>query len=224
MKIIAHIYTDFTEKFGIPRQSGLVEGTLGRIVFEPEYRNPDALRGIEKYSHLWIIWQFSQSVLDTWHATVRPPRLGGNVSVGVFASRSPMRPNPIGLSCVKLVDVIKTENEGTVLIVSGADMLDGTPIYDIKPYLSFTDSHPDAIDGFAGDVFERKLTVVDNGMLDDIEPKTAKIIKELLSQDPRPQYKSDPERIYGMAYGGYNVRFRVDGGEVYIIDVSKNNT
>ena len=223
MKIIAHIYTDFTEKFGIPRQSGLVDETLGRIVFEPEYRNPDALRGIEKYSHLWIIWQFSESILDSWHATVRPPRLGGNTSVGVFASRSPMRPNPIGLSSVRLVDVIKSESDGTVLIVSGADMLNGTPIYDIKPYLSFTDSHPDAIDGFAGDVFERKLTVIDNGLLYDIEPKTAKIIKELLSQDPRPQYKSDPERVYGMAYGGYNVKFKVEGERLYIIEVEGNN-
>ena len=160
MKIIAHIYTDFTEKFGIPLQSGLVEGTLGRVVFEPEYRNPDALRGIEKYSHLWIIWQFSESVLDTWHATVRPPRLGGNASVGVFASRSPMRPNPIGLSSVKLVDVVKTDNEGTVLIVSGADMLDGTPIYDIKPYVSYSDCHTDAVSGFADPVKEYSLNVV----------------------------------------------------------------
>ena len=219
MKIIAHIYTDFTEKFGIPRQSGLVDEALGKIVFEPEYRNPDALRGIEKYSHLWIIWQFSESILDSWHATVRPPRLGGNTSVGVFASRSPMRPNPIGLSSVRLVDVIKSESDGTILIVSGADMLNGTPIYDIKPYLSFTDSHPDAIDGFAGDVFERKLTVIDNGMLDDIEPKTAKIINDLLSQDPRPQYKNDPERIYGMAYGEYNVKFKVAGERLYITEV-----
>ena len=223
MKIIAHIYTDFTEKFGIPRQSGLVDDTLGKIVFEPECRNPDALRGIEKYSHLWIIWQFSESILDSWHATVRPPRLGGNTSVGVFASRSPMRPNPIGLSSVRLVDVIKTESDGPVLVVSGADMLNGTPIYDIKPYLSFTDSHPDAIDGFAGDVFERKLTVVDNGMLDDIEPKTAKIIKELLSQDPRPQYKNDPERVYGMAYGKYNVKFKVEGERLYITEIAENS-
>ena len=222
MKIIAHIYTDFTEKFGIPRQSGLVDEALGKIVFEPEYRNPDALRGIEKYSHLWIIWQFSESILESWHATVRPPRLGGNTSVGVFASRSPMRPNPIGLSSVRLVDVIKTESDGTILIVSGADMLNGTPIYDIKPYLSFTDSHPDAIDGFAGDVFERKLTVIDNGLLDDIDPKTAKIIKDLLSQDPRPQYKNDPERIYGMAYGEYNVKFKVEGERLYITEVEGN--
>ena len=222
VKPVAYIHTDFKEKFGIPRQSGRAPSLTAEIIFTTEYRNPDALRGIEKYSHLWIIWQFSESILDSWHATVRPPRLGGNTSVGVFASRSPMRPNPIGLSSVRLVDVIKSESDGTILIVSGADMLNGTPIYDIKPYLSFTDSHPDAIDGFAGDVFERKLTVVDNGMFDDIEPKTAKIIKELLSQDPRPQYKSDPERVYGMAYGGYNVKFKVEGEWLYITEVEGN--
>ena len=153
MKIIAKIYTEFDEKFGIPRQSGLVEETVGKIVFEPEYRNPEALRGIDGYSHLWLLWQFSEAVRDDWSPTVRPPRLGGNKRMGVFATRSPFRPNPIGLSSVRLLEVRQTKNEGTVLIVGGADILSGTPIYDVKPYLAFTDSHPDAIGGFADKVF-----------------------------------------------------------------------
>ena len=159
MKIIAKIYTEFDEKFGIPRQSGIVDETVGRIVFEPEYRNPEALRGIEGYSHLWLIWQFSEAVRDVWSPTVRPPRLGGNKRMGVFATRSPYRPNPIGLSSVRLIDIEHTETEGTVLIVGGADLLSGTPIYDIKPYLAFTDSHPDAIGGFADGVRDYGLKV-----------------------------------------------------------------
>ncbi len=222
MKIIAHIYTDFNEKFGIPRQSGLVDDVVGRIVFEPEYRNPDALKGIEEFSHLWLIWQFSESILENWQATVRPPRLGGRKTVGVFATRSPMRPNPIGLSSVKLEGIEKTQKNGSILVVRGADMMNGTPIYDIKPYLSYTDSHPDARDGFAEAALEHKLHVNDtNGALDRISAEKRNTISAILEQDPRPAYNNDPEKVYGMCFGGYNVRFNVDGDQLYIIEIKE---
>ena len=222
MKIIAQIRTDFPEKFGIPRQAGLVDGALGRIVFEPEYRTAEALRGIEGYSHLWLIWQFSEAVREEWSPTVRLPRLGGNRRVGVFATRSPYRPNPIGLSSVRLVSIELTENEGTVLVVSGVDMLDGTPIYDIKPYLAFTDSHPDAVSGFADDVKDYKLEVVfPEGIEKLLDGRDLSALAEILSEDPRPSYQNDPERIYGMRYKEHEVKFKVVGDRLTVVDIVK---
>lgn len=210
MKIIAKIHNDFKEKFGIPRQSGLSGELLSRIVFEPEYRNPEALRGIEGYSHLWLIWQFSEAIRDTWSPTVRPPRLGGNKRVGVFATRSPYRPNPIGLSSVKLVRVEQTEREGPVLIVSGADMLDGTPIYDIKPYIAYSDCHTDAISGFADPVREYALNVeFCKELLSKIDINKQNSLLKILEQDPRPSYQNDPEREYGMRFSDYEIFFKV---------------
>jgi len=220
MKIIAKIYTEFDEKFGIPRQSGIVKETVGKIVFEPEYRNPEALRGIEGYSHLWLLWQFSEAVRDDWSPTVRPPRLGGNKRMGVFATRSPYRPNSIGLSSVRLLEVKETKSEGTVLIVGGADILSGTPIYDVKPYLAYTDSHPDAKGGFSDAVKDYSLQVVFQEELLKIfpKPKQAAIV-EVLRQDPRPQYHDDPERKYGVAFAGYDVRFTVREGVLTVFEV-----
>lgn len=220
MKIIAHIKTDFPTKFGIPRQSGLAD-LEARIVFEPEFRNPDALRGIEGYSHLWLIWQFSKSVRKEWSPTVRPPRLGGNSRVGVFATRSPFRPNPIGLSSVKLLRVEKTE-EGSVLVVSGADLLDGTPIYDIKPYLSFTDSHPDAVCGFADDKKAYSLEVdFPPELLEQIPLQKQSALLELLSEDPRPQYIEDSNRVFGFPFAGFEIKFTVQNGTLNVIEVEK---
>ena len=220
MKIIARIYTDFKEKFGIPRQSGLAEGLVGRIVFEVEYRRPEALRGIDGYSHLWLIWNFSECERDTWSPTVRPPRLGGNRRVGVFATRSPFRPNPIGLSSVRLLGVEHTDTEGDVLLVSGADLLDGTPIYDIKPYLAFTDSHPDAIGGFADGVRDYKLTVDFPKELSDlIAAEKLQGLITLLENDPRPSYQDDPERIYGMLFSDREIKFRVEGDTLTVTEV-----
>ena len=220
MKIIARIYTEFDEKFGIPRQSGIVKETVGRIVFEPEYRNPEALRGIEGYSHLWLIWQFSEAVRDEWSPTVRPPRLGGNKRMGVFATRAPYRPNPIGLSSVKLISVEKTEDEGTVLIVGGADLLSGTPIYDVKPYLAYTDSHPDAIGGFADQVMEYKIEVE---ILSDARKKLTDTEVEklvaILEQDPRPSYKAEDERSYGMKYEGKEITFKYENGKLLVTNI-----
>ena len=211
MKIIARIKTDFKEKFGIPRQSGIVNN-LGVIVFEEEYRRPEALRGLEGYSHLWLIWQFSEAVRDDWSSTVRPPRLGGNTRVGVFATRSPYRPNPIGLSSVKLVGIEKTADRGTVIIVSGADLMDGTPIYDIKPYLAYTDSHPDATGGFADGVKDYSLEVcIPEELCTMIAPEDRETLIGLLSHDPRPSYINDPEREYGMSFKNLNVYFKVSG-------------
>lgn len=220
MKIIARIYTDFKEKFGIPRQSGLADGLVGRIVFEEEYRRPEALRGIEGYSHLWLIWNFSESERDTWSPTVRPPRLGGNRRVGVFATRSPFRPNPIGLSSVRLLGVEDTATEGKVLLVSGADLLDGTPIYDIKPYLAFTDSHPDAVCGFADGVRDYKLTVdLPEELSGRIEKEKLQGLISLLENDPRPSYQDDPERIYGMLFSDREIKFRVEGDRLIVTDI-----
>lgn len=211
MKIIAKIQTDFKEKFGIPRQSGLAEGLLGRIVFEKEYRNPDALRGIEGYSHLWLIWKFSKAERAEWSPTVRPPRLGGNKKMGVFATRSPFRPNPIGLSSVKLVGIEHTYTEGDVLLVEGADLLDGTPIYDIKPYLAFADSHPDAVGGFSDDVREHSLAVSFPGeLLSKIPEEKRAGLKALLAGDPRPQYIDECEREYGMKFAEFEIKFKID--------------
>ena len=220
MKIIAKIYTEFDEKFGIPRQSGLVEETVGKIVFEPEYRNPEALRGIDGYSHLWLLWQFSEAVRDDWSPTVRPPRLGGNTRMGVFATRSPFRPNPIGLSSVRLLEVRQTKNEGTVLIVGGADILSGTPIYDVKPYLAFTDSHPDAIGGFADKVFGYEIEIefadeVKKALTDDEVKKLTAILKE----DPRPSYKPTDEKEYGMKVSGREIKFKYDNCKLLVTNI-----
>lgn len=216
---IAHIETDFPSKFGIPRQSGLAD-TRGRIVFEERYQNPDALRGIEEYSHLWILWKFSEVFMDDWKPTVRPPRLGGNQRVGVFATRSPFRPNPIGLSCVKLDKVEITEKYGPVLYVTGADLMDGTPIFDIKPYLPYVDSYPDARGGFAEKRKEYRLEVLipeeAEKLFDDNE---LEVLKQILSQDPRPSYQNDPERIYGMDYAGMNIRFKVNGEKLLVCGI-----
>ena len=211
MKIIAKIHNDFKEKFGIPRQSGLSGELKSRIVFEPEYRNPDALRGIDGYSHLWLIWQFSESIREDWSPTVRPPRLGGNKRVGVFATRSPFRPNPIGLSSVKLESVEVTKDEGTVLIVSGADLLDGTPIYDIKPYVKYSDCHENAISGFADPVREYSLNVVFcKDLLSLVHVSKQNALVKILEQDPRPSYQNDPDREYGMRFSDYEIFFKVD--------------
>lgn len=210
MKVIARIRSDFPTKFGIPRQSGIVP-VVSTIVFEPEYRVDEALRGIEGYSHLWLIWEFSQAVREDWSPTVRPPRLGGNTRMGVFATRSPFRPNPIGLSSVKLVGMEKTE-EGTVLLVEGADLCDGTPILDIKPYLPFTDSHPDAVGGFSDPVREKELRVeISPELLEKVPENKRDALQKVLAHDPRPSYQHDPERVYGMAFAGMEVKFRVDG-------------
>ena len=220
MKIIARIYTDFKEKFGIPRQSGITEG-LGRIVFEPEYRRREAFIGIEGYSHLWLIWHFSEAERDTWSPTVRPPRLGGNKRVGVFATRSPFRPNPIGLSSVKLIGIEYTQNDGPVLTVSGADILDGTPIYDIKPYLAYTDSHPDAIGGFADGVRDYKIEVdFPEELLERVRESDRAELIRILENDPRPSYKKDCDRIYGMKFSIYEVFFRYDTDRLTVTDVT----
>lgn len=221
MKIIARIYTEFDEKFGIPRQSGIVNETVGRIIFTPEYRNPEALRGIEGYSHLWLIWQFSEAVREDWSPTVRPPRLGGNKRMGVFATRSPFRPNPIGLSSVKLIGLEKTENEGTVIIVSGADILSGTPIYDIKPYLAFTDSHPDAKGGFADDVIDYKIEVeFAEEIAKNLTPEQKTKLTAILKEDPRPSYKADDERSYGMKLEGKEITFKYQNGKLLVTNIT----
>ena len=221
MEIIAKIHTNYKEKFGIPRQSGLACGEVGRIVFEPKYRNPDALRGIEGYSHLWLIWEFSRAVREEWSPTVRPPRLGGNKKMGVFATRSPFRPNPIGLSSVRLLGVEHTEGLGDVLVVEGADLLDGTPIYDIKPYLAFTDSHPEARSGFADEVSGYAVEVsFPEELLSRIDPDDREPLIALLSGDPRPSYKAeDTEREYGFRYSRYEIFFRVKDGVLTVTGV-----
>ena len=222
MKIIARIQCDFKEKFGIPRQSGLVKGTRARIVFEGEYRNADALRGIEGFSHLWLIWSFSKAERDTWSPTVRPPRLGGNARMGVFATRSPFRPNAVGLSCVELIDVQLHTPDGPVLIVGGADLLDGTPIYDIKPYLPHADCHPEATGGFSSAKVEYALDVdFPQELLERIPQEKRDVVLQLLMQDPRPSYQSDPARVYGMRYGAWNIRFTVENGTLTVRDIEE---
>ena len=222
MKIIAKIHTDFKEKFGIPRQSGLVDSLRARIVFEPEYRVKEALRGIEDFSHLWRIWEFSEAKRENWSPTVRPPRLGGNKRLGVFATRSPFRPNAIGLSSVRLIGIEHTESEGDVLIVSGADLLDGTPIFDIKPYLPFTDSHPDAKGGFADEKKEYHADVIiPKDIANKIDEKRLEEIKELLLQDPRPSYRDDEEREYGMSYADFEISFTATRSTLTVKSITK---
>lgn len=210
IRVIARMKSDFPSKFGIPRQSGLVEELESTIIFEPEFRNPDALRGIRDFSHLWLIWQFSEAVRSEWSPTVRPPRLGGNTRMGVFATRSPFRPNALGLSCVKLLGVEDTEENGTVLHVSGADLMDGTPIFDIKPYIPYSDSRPDATGGFTDTADDFLLEVEFPWMLlDKIPENKRKALLGVLSHDPRPSYQQDAERIYGLTFAGFDVRFTV---------------
>lgn len=222
MKVIARIKSDFKEKFGIPRQSGLVPQTRAQIIFEPEYRSPDALRGIEGYSHLWLIWSFSKSEREGWSPTVRPPRLGGNTRMGVFATRSPFRPNAIGLSCVTLEEVRLRTPHGPVLVVGGADLLDGTPIYDIKPYLPHIDSHPEARGGFAAEKAGYALSVdFPKALLERIDADMRGAILGILAGDPRPSYQDDPARIYGVRYARFNVRFTVKSGVLTVISVDE---
>lgn len=222
MKIIARIRSDFDTKFGIPRQSGLVNSALAAVVFEPEYRNPDALRGLEGFSHLWIIWQFSECVRDGWSPTVRPPRLGGNTRMGVFATRSPFRPNAIGLSCVQLERVEISPELGPVIWVRGADLMNGTPIFDIKPYLPYADSHPDALGGFAFGPGEDTVEV-------DCPPKWLRLLPQdkhqalldVLAQDPRPGYQRGDGRKYGISFAGFDVRFTVENGVLHVLEMVK---
>lgn len=224
LKPIAHIETDFPTKFGIPRQSGIVASLQGRIVFEPEYRIAESVRGLEEFSHIWIIWQFSEAVRDTWSPTVRPPRLGGNVRKGVFATRSPFRPNPIGLSSVKLERIETDPKLGPVLYVSGADLMDGTPIYDIKPYIAYTDSHPEAVSGFASKPAEYLLEVeFPENLLEHVAPEKRESLIEVLAHDPRPQYQDDPERVYGLAFGGMEIKFKVIGKRLVVEETSKSS-
>ncbi len=224
MDIIAHIKTDFPTKFGVPRQSGLVESLHSKIIFEPEYRSPDCIKGLERFSHIWLLWEFSQAAQKDFSPTVRPPRLGGNTRVGVFASRSPFRPNSIGLSCVRLEKIEYSKALGPVLCVSRADMTDGTPIFDIKPYLPYTDSRPDALGGFADEVKDYSLRVdlpeaLTKGMTE--EQRTA--LTDILMQDPRPSYHDDPERIYGFGFADYEIKFRVCGEVLTVTDIIKTD-
>ncbi len=221
MKVIAHIHTDFPTKFGVPRQSGIIETLRGTIVFEPEYRNPEAVRGLDEFSHLWLIWEFSEAKREDWSPTVRPPRLGGNTRKGVFATRSPYRPNPIGLSSVRLERIEFDPKLGPVLHVSGADLMDGTPIYDIKPYIRYTDSHPEAVSGFADKPAEYLLEVdLPNEFIERIPEDQRENLIAVLAHDPRPQYQDDPERVYGMAYAGFEVRFKVDGKRLTVVELT----
>ena len=218
---IAHLRCDLPEKFGIPRQAGIVEALEGLVVFEPEYREPEALRGLEGFSHVWLIWQFSKAVREGWSPTVRPPRLGGNMRMGVFATRSPFRPNALGLSCVRLLGIEQTAAEGTVLRVAGADLMDGTPIFDVKPYLPYADSHPEASGGFAPDSGDTLQVSYASGTLDKIPEGKREALTGILSNDPRPRYQTDPERVYGLSFAGKQVKFRVDGETLTVIKVEE---
>ncbi len=221
MKIIAHIKNDFTSKFGIPRQSGLVPEMMSQIIFEPEFRNPDAIRGLEDFSHLWLIWNFSQSK-PTESLTVRPPRLGGNKRMGVFATRSPFRPNPIGLSCVKIEKIEIDADLGPVISVLSADLMDGTPIYDIKPYIPYADCIPNAVGGFADNVKEYRLNVnMPSNICGDIDEKFKSALYEILANDPRPSYQNEPERIYSFEFGGYKIRFKADEKNLTLTELKK---
>lgn len=220
MKPIAHIKSDFPSKFGIPRQAGLVNSLTATVVFDPEYRDPEALRGIEGFSHLWLIWEFSAAKLDTWSPTVRPPRLGGNTRLGVFATRSPFRPNPIGLSCVKLEGVEVTADNGTVLHVSGADLMDGTPIFDIKPYVPYADCRPDASEGFTAPGQDYLLDVViPDELLSRIPENRREALEGVLAQDPRPSYQHDPDRVYGFGFAGMEIKFSVCNDTLTVLDI-----
>ena len=222
IQVIARMKSDFPTKFGIPRQSGLVEDLHSTIIFEPEYRNPDALRGIEEFSHLWIIWQFSEAVREDWSPTVRPPRLGGNSRLGVFATRSPFRPNSLGMSCVKLIGIEQTPDKGTVIHVSGADLMDGTPIFDIKPYIPYSDCHADATGGFT-DYADDFLLDVDfpAQLLATVPLEKQKALLGVLSHDPRPSYQRTPDRVYGLSFAGFDIRFNVKDSTLFVKEVTK---
>ncbi len=222
MEVIAKIHSDFKEKFGIPRQSGIVEELKARIVFEPKYRNPHAVMGLEEFSHIWILWQFSQAVRKEWSPTVLPPRLGGNTHVGVFATRSPFRPNPIGLSCVRLEQVEMDPKLGPVLLVAGADLMDGTPIFDIKPYVPQADSHPQALGGFSANVADYRLQVeIPENWLRQIPEEKQEALKKVLAEDPRPAYQKEAGRVYGFSFAGQEIRFQVNGNVLTVCGVEK---
>lgn len=221
-KIIAHIHSDFPTKFGIPRQSGLVETTQAEIVFEPEYRQANALRGLEEFSHIWLIWGFSECMREDWSPTVRPPRLGGNTRMGVFATRSPFRPNGIGLSCVKLLRIEHDKSRGDILLVAGADLMDGTPIYDIKPYIP-ADCHPEATKGFTAQNTDYQLEVeMPEEMLQRLPAEKRDALRDVIAQDPRPAYHDDEERTYGFPFAGYEVKFKVQGKTATVTHIEKN--
>ena len=223
IRAIARIHNDFPEKFGIPHQSGRLKEQHARIVFEPEYRVPEAFRGLEEYTHIWLIWQFSENVRDTWSPTVRPPRLGGNVRKGVFATRSPFRPNSLGLSSVRLDKIEFQRDLGPILYVSGADLMDGTPIFDIKPYIP-SDSHPEASGGFTDRIEDHKLQVIfPEEWLEMIPEEKRRALTEVLENDPRPGYQSDPDRVYGLAYGKKNIRFQVNGSVLTVCGISEDD-
>lgn len=219
---VAHIVSDFPTKFGIPRQAGIVAELESTVVFEEEYRDPEALRGMEQCSHLWLIWQFSENITgdgQSWSPTVRPPRLGGNVRMGVFATRSPFRPNSLGLSCVKLERIERTAEHGTVLHVSGADLMNGTPIFDIKPYVPYADSKPDALTAFAPDAGGTLAVEFERGCDSRVPQGKLAALRGILANDPRPRYQNDPERVYALEFAGMEIRFRVENGTVYVQDI-----
>ncbi|MBQ3542354.1 MAG: tRNA (N6-threonylcarbamoyladenosine(37)-N6)-methyltransferase TrmO [Oscillospiraceae bacterium] len=222
MQVIARMKSDFPSKFGIPRQSGLVEALRSTVIFEPEFRNADALRGIEGYSHLWLIWQFSEAVRQEWSPTVRPPRLGGNTRMGVFATRSPFRPNNLGLSSVKLLGVEQTAQYGTVLHVGGADLMDGTPIFDIKPYIPYSDCHADALGGFTdtADAFLLEVNFPAE-LLEKLPEDKREAALSLLSHDPRPSYQRKADRVYGLPFAGFDIRFTVDNSRLTVVEIHK---
>ena len=223
MRPIARIHSDFSTKFGVPRQSGLVDSLEATVVFEPEFRNPDALRGLEGFSHIWLVWVFDQAVRKDWSPTVRPPRLGGNTRMGVFATRSPFRPNPIALSCVKLAEMEETADRGTVLRILGADLMDGTPTLDIKPYIPYADSHPEALGGFAAVPAGEPLEVfIQPALLDKVPESRREALRGVLAQDPRPHYQQDPERVYGFGFAGMEVKFSVVGNRLTVRDIFSN--
>ena len=224
IQMIARMHSDFATKFGIPRQSGLVEELRSTIVFEPEYRNADALRGMEGFSHLWLIWQFSEAVRSGWSPTVRPPRLGGNTRMGVFATRSPFRPNNLGLSCVRFLGLEETPEFGTVIHVGGADLMDGTPIFDIKPYIPYADCKPDALNGFTGGTEGDLLEVEFPSPLLELLPESKRqAVIGILAHDPRPSYQKDAKRVYGVSFAGYDVRFTVENRILTVQEVQKQD-
>ena len=223
MEIIARIHTDFSSKFGIPRQSGLVSELKGKIIFEEKYRSPEAVRGLEDFSHIWLLWQFSETMRKEWSPTVRPPKLGGNTRMGVFATRSPFRPNPIGLSSVVLERVELTEEFGPVLYVAGVDLMNGTPIYDIKPYLPYADSHPEAVGGFTDSLEVPLLSVeIPEELLRKIPEGKREALRQVLAQDPRPSYQNEADRVYGFGFVGYEVKFQVQGDVLVVKDIEGN--
>ena len=223
IKPIAHIRSDFATKFGIPRQAGIVQTLESTLVFEPEYRDAEALRGIEGFSHLWLIWQFSENLRAGFSPTVRPPRLGGNERMGVFATRSPFRPNALGLSCVRLIGLEQTEEFGTVLHLAGADLMDGTPIYDVKPYVPYADCHPEALSGFAADSGKTLNVRFAEGLKEKVPGGKLEALTGVLANDPRPRYQHDPERVYAMEFAGLDVKFSVDGEELTVKDITKKD-